>query len=324
MTVLVTGGAGYIGSHVVRLLRMRGEDVCIIDDLSSGDRARVPQDVSLVEVDLTSDAAIEQLRKVMRGERVDAVIHFAAKKRVGESVERPTWYYRENVGGLTNVVTAMTAEGIVPLVFSSSAAVYGEARGAAIQESDRTEPVNPYGWSKLFGERVVADAATAGEVKATSLRYFNVAGAGWDDLGDHAVLNLVPMVFERLQAGESPLIFGDDYDTPDGTCIRDYVHVLDLAEAHLEALDGVRHRSAGHRVYNVGTGKGTSVREMISAIAGESGIDIPPVVVDRRQGDPPAVVASVDLIHRELGWSAQRGLKEIVSSAWAARAGRAS
>jgi UDP-glucose 4-epimerase len=239
--VLVTGGAGYIGSHVVRLLVQRGDDVVVVDDLSNGDPARIG-DLPLYPLDLADPAVIPALGETMRRHDVEAVIHFAARKRVDESVVRPAWYYRQNVGSLANLLEAMEAEGVHRLVFSSSAAVYGATEGAAIAEDHATEPVNPYGATKLIGEQLVEAAARAFPVRGASLRYFNVAGAGWPELGDTAVLNLVPMVFERIDADASPLIFGDDYPTSDGTCVRDFVHVLDLAEAHLAILGHLERR----------------------------------------------------------------------------------
>ena len=316
MKVLVTGGAGYIGSHVVRLLVERGDDVVIVDDLSNGDADRIG-DLPLYRLDLADPAVIPALGETMRRHGVEAVIHFAARKRVDESVERPAWYYRQNIGSLANLLEAMQAEGVHRLVFSSSAAVYGATEGSAIAEDDPTEPVNPYGATKLVGEQLVEAAAAAFPLRGASLRYFHVAGAGWPELGDTAVLNLVPMVFERIDADESPLIFGADYPTTDGTCVRDFVHVLDLAQAHLAMLGHLETMEPGHVAVNVGTGSGWSVRQVIEAITRTAGVDLPPVVRDRRAGDPAAVVADPSLIRAMTGWSARLGLAEIVESAWA-------
>ncbi len=318
MTVLVTGGAGYIGSHVVRLLRERGDDVVIVDDLSTGVAGRVGG-IPLVQVDLAGSEAAEALDTVFRDYDIHAVVHFAARKQVGESVARPAWYFQQNIGSLATVLEAMQRARVTTLVFSSSAAVYGMSEGATLDESTPTKPINPYGETKLVGEWLVADAVTAQGLRAASLRYFNVAGAGWPELGDTAALNLVPMVFDKLDAGEAPLIFGDDYDTPDGTCVRDYVHVLDLAEAHLATLDSLRDGGPRHHVFNVGTGVGASVREMVSAILAASGHTIQPEVRPRRPGDPATVVADATLITTSVGWKAQRGLTEIVASAWESR-----
>lgn len=315
MRVLVTGGAGYIGSHVVRLLAERGDDVVVVDDLSSGVDARLG-DLPLYRLDLAAPESIAQLTGILLDERIDAVVHFAAKKRVDESVARPAWYYRQNIGSLANLLEAMEASGVHRLVFSSSAAVYGATEGLAIAESDPTEPVNPYGATKLIGEQLISAATRAFPLRAASLRYFNVAGAGWPELGDTAVLNLVPMVFERIDAGTPPLIFGDDYDTPDGTCVRDFVHVLDLAEAHIVMIEHLDRMTRGHVAVNVGTGTGYSVREVIAAIAAAAGIEVEPSVRGRRAGDPATVVADPGAIRELTGWSARRGIDEIVASAW--------
>lgn len=316
MAVLVTGGAGYIGAHVVDLLRSRGDEVVIVDDLVSGDARNVTPLLPLV-MNVADDSSVETLAALMKSHDVNSVIHFAARKQVGESVSRPAWYYRENVGGLANVLLAMEAAGVHELVFSSSAAVYGDAAGEPLPEDSVTAPVSPYGETKLVGEWMVADAVQAQAAKAMSLRYFNVAGAGRPELGDPAVLNLVPMVFERLDAGESPRIFGDDYSTPDGTCIRDYIHVADLAAAHVAALDALaQQKQPGHRVYNVGTGAGTSVKEMVNLILEVSQSALSAEVFPRRAGDPAAVTANPDRIHAELGWTATKSVRDIIESAW--------
>ena len=317
MGVLVTGGAGYIGAHVVRLLAARGSRVVVVDDLSTGVAERIPG-IPIERVGLEDTSSVDRFATVMRENEVSAVVHFAARKRVDESVSRPAWYFQQNVGGLANLLLAMEQAGVNDLVFSSSAAVYGETTGSAIPETAPALPVNPYGESKLIGEQLIADAVRAGGLRAVSLRYFNVAGAGAPDLGDTAVLNLIPMVFERLDRGESPRIFGDDYATPDGTCVRDFVHVADLADAHLVALDALGAGAPGHRVFNVGTGRGTSVREMVEAIVRVAGLDLVPEVRPRRIGDVPIVVADPAAITAALGWRATRGVDEMVESAWAA------
>ena len=212
----------------------------------------------------------------------------------------------------------MESAGTRNLVFSSSAAVYGATQGSGITEDAPTEPINAYGATKLIGEWMVRDAAAATGIAATCLRYFNVAGAGSPELGDLAVLNLVPMVFERIDRGAAPRVFGADYPTPDGTCVRDFVHVLDVAEAHVAAADALVGAPSGSRVYNVGTGVGSSVLEMIDAIARASGVELTPELEPRRAGDPADVVASASRIHDELGWRATRSLDEIATSAWAA------
>jgi UDP-glucose 4-epimerase len=314
MRVMVTGGAGYIGAHTVSLLVARGDEVVVVDDLVSGRRERIPG-IPLVEVDLASDAAPAVVAAALREHRIDAVIHFAARKQVEESVRKPLMYYRDNLGGLANLLRATADVGIERIVFSSSAAVYGSAHGA-VDENTVPTPINPYGQSKLAGEWLMSAASAANGFAAASLRYFNVAGAGRPEFGDTATLNLVPIVFERLDAGEAPLVFGGDYDTPDGTCIRDYVHVLDVAEAHLTVLDALGSRAGEHLVYNIGTGIGTSVLQMIEAIESASGLAIEPTVVARRPGDPADVVAKVDRIREDTGWRARFTLEDIVRSAW--------
>jgi UDP-glucose 4-epimerase len=319
LNVLVTGGAGYIGSHVVRLLFDRGDYVVVADDLVNGFARRV-EGVPLLRIDLAGRDATRQLGEFMAEHQVTAVMHFAARKRVAESVARPIWYYRENLHSLENVLAALSKNKVKKFLFSSSAAVYGTTVGPAIDEDDRLEPINPYGQTKLAGEWLSEAWAAAEDATAVSLRYFNVAGAGWPELADVQALNLVPMVFERLAAGMPPLIFGDDYPTPDGTCIRDYVHVLDVAEAHLVALTSLNDRGPRRAIsYNVGTGSGSSVREVLEVIADATGMNFAPMAEPRRPGDPAEVVASVNRIRTDLGWSAKRNLGEMVRSAWAAR-----
>lgn len=316
MSVLVVGGAGYIGSHVVRLLRESGTDVVVVDDLSNGVPARIG-DTTLEQIDISANAAPEALAGVIRREKVDAVIHFAAKKQVGESVERPLFYYQQNIGGLVNVLEAMRRENVTKMIFSSSASVYGAPEDAVVTEDSPTEPINPYGRSKLIGEWILADCERAWGLNWVALRYFNVAGAGWPELGDSVIMNLIPMVLDKLAEGEAPRVFGDDYPTPDGTCIRDYVHVKDLAEAHIAALHGLDGQLT-HHVFNVGTGRGSSVTEVIESIGRVSGLDTSPLVEGRRAGDPPKLIASADRIREDLGFVAKADLDEIVASAWEA------
>jgi UDP-glucose 4-epimerase len=317
MTTLVTGGAGYIGAHVVRLLQQRGEDVVVVDDLSTGDASRIGG-ATLVELDLAACDAVDALTRVMTEHRVDAVVHFAARKQVGESVARPAWYYQQNVGGMANLITAMENAGVDRLVFSSSAATYGQPDVELVDEKLAGHAINPYGETKVVGEWLGRAAGVAWGLRFVALRYFNVAGAGWPELGDPAVLNLVPMVLDRLERGERPKIFGDDYPTPDGTCIRDYIHVLDLARAHLAALDYLDNDAREHDAFNVGTGAGSSVREVIDEIGRVSGLDTTPDIEPRRPGDPALLVGSPVLIERTLGWKAEAGLPEIIASAWEA------
>ena len=316
MSILVAGGAGYIGAHVVRLLLERGEEVVVVDDLSYGTPERV-KGASLVELDVASGQATEALTEVMSSRGVTAVIHFAARKQVGESVERPAWYYQQNVGGLANMLLAMETAGVKQMIFSSSAAVYGMPPVEVVPEDIDCRPINPYGETKLIGEWMMADAEKAWGLRWAGLRYFNVAGAGWPDLADPAIMNLIPMVLDRLERGESAKIFGADYDTPDGTCVRDYIHVMDLAEAHIAALDVLAEgRQPDHHTYNVGTGLGTSVQEIIDGLRRVIGWDFPVEVLERRAGDPPKLIGDPLSIGVDLGWKANNGLDEILTSAW--------
>ncbi len=317
MSTLITGGAGFIGSHLVRLLASQGEPVIVLDDLSAGIPSRIP-DAPLVQLDLAAEGATDQIAEALRDHDVDAVIHVAGRKQVGESLQRPGYYYRQNVGGMINLLDAMQRSAVHRMVFSSSAAVYGSIDVDLVDEALPCAPLNPYGESKLVGEWMANRAPTAWGLRAASLRYFNVAGAGANDLGDKMALNLIPIVFNHAISGEPPVVFGDDFPTPDGTGIRDYVHVQDLAEAHLAALTWTGDGPADHRVFNIGTGHGASVFEVINEIARTSGHVLNPVVVGRRSGDPARVVADVSRAHAELGWAASRGIDQIIGSAWSA------
>ncbi|EWS81097.1 UDP-glucose 4-epimerase [Brachybacterium phenoliresistens] len=318
MTTLVSGGAGYIGSHVVRLLLEKGEEVVVVDDLSTGVAERVAG-ADLVHQDITAPDAVDKIAFHLTSSGADSVIHFAAHKQVGESVAKPEMYWHDNIGGLANVLAACAQAGVRDVVFSSSAAVYGVPDVDLVTEDLPPQPINPYGATKYVGEWMLADAERAHDMRTVALRYFNVAGAGWPELADTAVMNLVPIVLDALAAGQSPVVFGDDYDTPDGTCIRDYVHVLDLAHAHIAALDYLRGEDRPHRVFNVGTGEGSSVLEVIDAIARAKGIDIPPEIGPRRAGDPARLICSGDRIAQHLGWKSEHGLDDIVRSAVEAR-----
>jgi UDP-glucose 4-epimerase len=319
VTVLVTGGAGFIGAHVVRMLHGRGEEVVVVDDVSTGLVERVAG-FPVVRLDLGDPGSVGRLTDVARSHGVESAVHLAARKQVGESVQRPAWYYLQNVGGTAHLLSAMEAAGVGRLVFSSSAATYGQPDTGTVTEDGPTNPINPYGETKLVGEWLVRDATRAWGLSQVSLRYFNVAGAGWPDLGDTAVLNLIPIVLDRLAHGQPPVVFGDDYPTPDGTCVRDYVHVLDLAEAHLAALDHLREDTdRPYDTYNVGTGAGSSVADVIAETGRVTGLRTTPQVTARRPGDPATLVADVSRIDKVLGWRARYGLTEIVRSAWAAR-----
>lgn len=318
MTILVTGGAGYIGSHVVRLLQQQGRRVTVIDNLSSGNQARIGA-AKLVQLDLAEATAKDRLVEILREEAIESVVHFAARKQVGESVLKPEWYFQQNIGGMANLLEAMHEVGVNQLVFSSSAATYGMPDLPSVNEDTVCHPINPYGQTKLIGEWMVSNAARAWGLRGVNLRYFNVAGAGWPDLADTAVMNLVPIVFAKLAAGEKPVVFGDDYATNDGSCVRDYVHVLDLAEAHIAALDYAAKDNREFETFNVGSGIGSSVFEVLAEIKRVSGIDFELDVQPRRAGDPPFLCADVSRINQTLGWKAKNGLAEIIESAWAAR-----
>ncbi|HEX5017638.1 MAG TPA: UDP-glucose 4-epimerase GalE [Actinomycetes bacterium] len=315
MTWMVTGGAGYIGAHIVASLREAGFGVVALDDLSTGERRKVPDDVPLVEASVVDGAAVE---KAIREYDVTGVVHMAAKKAVGESVERPLYYYRENVDGLLSLLEAMDATGLKKMVYSSSAATFGMPDSdEPLTEDYVCQPINPYGETKLIGEWLMKDVAAALGLDWISLRYFNVAGAGGPDLGDTGVFNLIPMVFRALSTGKNPQVFGSDYPTPDGSCIRDYIHVTDLAEAHVAAVQRLEQGKASE-IYNVGRGKGVSVIEVMDAVRAATGIDFTHDLVGRRAGDPARLVASADKIKRELGWTARYDLADMVSSAWEA------
>lgn len=316
MSVIVTGGAGYIGSHVVAQLRKRGEEVVIVDDLSSGQESRVP-DLQVHQIDLSLDSSVQELHELAVNSGAKSIIHFAAKKSAPESVTIPEYYFRQNVGSLLNVIAALHDTQVKSFVFSSSAAVYGDARGH-VTESAPTLPLNPYGDSKLMGEQILNRESILGNIKVANLRYFNVAGAGSSELGDTSVMNLVPMVFGRIHKGLPPQIFGDDYETPDGSCIRDYIHVVDLAAAHISALGYLKTASANHSVFNIGTGSGYSVKEVIAVVKEVTGFEGQPEILPRRAGDPAQIVADVTRAHKELGWKSKLTLEDMVRSAWEA------
>ncbi len=316
MTWLITGGAGYIGAHVVESTTASGRNVVVLDDLSTGIVNRLNSRVPLAQTSLQN---VSDLERVFADAEITGVLHLAAKKRVGESVERPDYYWQENVLGLQNLLDAMKRHDVKNFVFSSSAAVYGQPDfpvGTLITEETPCAPINPYGATKLEGEVLSRTMAESEGLKVASLRYFNVAGAGRRELGDQYIFNLVPIVFDALERGEQPMVFGDDYNTSDGSCIRDYVHVQDLAEAHVAAMDFVEISEPGFTPINIGTGTGASVFEVLSMIEDVTGIKISPIHADRRAGDPPALVADVSKAKEILNWSSTRDLRDIVTSAW--------
>ena len=299
MRVLVTGGAGYIGAHVTRALR--GHDVAILDDFSTGHRITTP----VYQGSVLDTAFVES---ALRSFSADAVVHIAAKKAVDESVANPLFYYRQNVTGMQSVLEAMVSTGVRRIVFSSSAAVYGD-QASPVTEASPTNPSSPYGWTKLFGEQMLSDTAAAHGLSWSALRYFNVAGAAAPELADRGANNLIPRIFRAISSGVRPKVFGADYPTPDGSCIRDYIHVEDVADAHAAVLS---HDSTG--VYNIGTGRGASVFEIMAAVRQVTGIDFDCDVIDRRPGDPAEIVADPSKIRRDLGWESRRDLVDIVNS----------
>jgi len=315
MRLLVVGGAGYIGSVVASQLLDAGHAVTVADNLCRGHREQVPDDAEFADVDLLDADAVLALFE--RGE-FDAVMHFAALSLVCESVAEPARYFRANVAGTLNLLDAMRFTGVRRLVFSSTAACYGEPESVPITEDAPTRPTNPYGASKLAVDHAIRFECDATGLGAVSLRYFNVAGASGRFGERHdPETHLIPLVLQAA-AGlrESVSVFGTDYPTPDGTAIRDYIHVEDLARAHLLALDAAA--SPGHRVYNLGNGEGFSVREVLEAARSVTGRDIPSVDGPRRAGDPAVLVASSTRIRSELGWEPQKAdLKTMVADAWA-------
>jgi UDP-glucose 4-epimerase len=316
VTWLITGGAGYIGAHVVESTLASGREVVVLDDLSTGIAARLNSRVPLIQTSLQD---LSGINRIFEDIDITGVVHLAAKKRVGESVERPDYYWQENVVGLQNLLEVVKRFGVQNFVFSSSASVYGQPDlhpGALITEQIPCSPINPYGATKLEGEFLSRAMADSDGLKIAALRYFNVAGAGRPDLGDQYIFNLVPIVFDALERKQQPIVFGNDYNTPDGSCIRDYVHVQDLAEAHIAAMDFVENSASGFTAINIGTGIGASVYEVLNMIQDVTGISIEPVNGQRRDGDPPALVADVAKSKEVLAWTSSRDLREIVSSAW--------
>jgi UDP-glucose 4-epimerase len=310
---LVTGGAGYVGSVVASQLVGAGHETVVLDNLSKGHRAALPDGARPVEGDLLDEGFVRETL----AEGFDGVLHFAALSLVGESVEQPEIYYRNNVCGTLNLLEAMGEASTGRLVFSSTAAVYGEPEEVPIRESAPTLPTNPYGSSKLAVDRLIGAVCGARGLAATSLRYFNVAGAGGRFGEDHhPETHLIPLVLKAAAEGSSVKIFGTDYPTRDGTAVRDYIHVEDLGRAHLLALEAAG--PGEHRVYNLGNGAGFSVREVVEAARRVTGKSIDTVEAPRRAGDPPVLVASSQKIQADLGWKPEKPeLETMISDAWA-------
>lgn len=317
MKVMVTGGAGYIGSHAVKRLREAGHDVVVLDNLYRGHREAVPEDLAFEELDLRQTEAVAN---ALAYHQIECVMHFAALAYVGESVTEPNRYYDNNTTGSLSLLQAMETAGVRKLVFSSTCATYGEPAEMPIVETMPQSPINPYGWSKLFVERILRDYAAANtDFSFAALRYFNVAGCAPDGtLGeDHEPeTHIIPVLLNvALGKRDKVTIFGNDYDTPDGTCIRDYIHVQDLVDAHIAVMDKLT--PGDQRFYNLGIGKGISVKELIEAARRVTGHAIPAELGERRPGDPPMLYANADKIRTEIGWHAKiTDLDQIVETAW--------
>jgi UDP-glucose 4-epimerase len=316
MTWLVTGGAGYIGSHVVEAFLEADIPVVVIDDLSTGHREFVPAGVPFIEGTILDT---ELLAKTMVDHAVTGVMAIAGFKYAGVSVQEPLHTYDQNVAGMVSVLRAMESANVDRIVFSSSAATYGTPETEIVTEESPTRPESPYGESKLIGEWLLRNQAAARALKHTSLRYFNVVGSAKPHLYDTSPHNLFPIVIEALLAGKTPRINGDDYATPDGTCVRDYVHVGDLAISHVAAARLLDEGTSPEPVYNLGSGTGLSVREIMESMAKGTGIDFTPTIAPRRPGDPARIVASGELAARDLDWSMRYTVDEMVVSAWQAR-----
>lgn len=317
MAILVCGGAGYIGSHAVHQLIQKSEDVVIVDNLSHGHRAALNPNAKFYEGDIRDSGVLD---KIFTENKIEAVIHFAAYIEAGESVEKPLKYFNNNVYGTQILLEAMVKHEVKKIVFSSSAAVYGEPKKIPIEENDEKLPINPYGETKLMMEKIMQWVNRANGIDYVALRYFNAAGAlEGGSIGEdhHPETHLIPLILQvPLGKRDHITIFGEDYDTPDGTCLRDYIHVIDLADAHVLALEYLR-KGGKSAAFNLGNGQGFSVKEMIEAAKKVTGKDIKVVVGERRAGDPAKLIASSDKARKILGWSPKyRNIEEIISTAW--------
>jgi len=317
--ILVTGGAGYIGSHTVRHLIQRGiapKDIVVLDNLSAGHERFVPTGVEFERGDLAEPSDVSRL---FARHSPDSVIHFAGVTYVGESVTSPEKYYRNNVVAGLNLLQAMLGSSCRRIVFSSSCATYGIPLSLPIREDDAQQPVNPYGETKLIFEHALRWYGRAHGIRSVALRYFNAAGAGYDIGERHSPeTHLIPLAIRAaLQQGPTLMVYGSDYDTPDGTCVRDYVHVLDLAEAHIAALEWLAQADSPFTGFNLGTGQGTSVTEIVRAVSEASQQEVPIAIAPRRAGDPPVLVADPTRALEVLGWRALRDIRDIVRDACA-------
>ena len=314
--ILVVGGAGYIGSHLVKELVVK-EDVVVLDNLSTGHRSAVDSRAIFVKGDLGNE---EDLQMVFRSYPIKAVMHFAACSLVGESVIDPLKYYQNNVASTLTLLKVMLKFKVKNFIFSSTAATYGIPDAALIDESSATTPINPYGQSKLMVEQILSDLSTSDGLKYVILRYFNAAGAHESaEIGEShdPETHLIPIVLQQLLGQrEKVSVFGSDYDTPDGTCIRDYIHVTDLASAHILALKALLTGKKSAEIYNLGNGLGYSVKEVIETCERVTGVKANVEMADRRAGDPARLVASSNKIFSELGWKAERNLEKIIADAW--------
>jgi len=315
-TWLVTGGAGYIGAHVVRAFLDEGLGVAVLDDLSSGHAEFVPHGVPFVEGSILDEGLIA---RTLADNGVTGVVHLAGFKYAGVSVQRPLHTYEQNVTGTVNLLRAMEQNGVDKCVFSSSAATFGTPSEDVVTEETPTTPESPYGESKLIAEWLLADQERATGLRHTSLRYFNVVGSGTDEVYDSSPHNLFPLVIEALLEGRTPRINGDDYPTPDGTCVRDYVHVADLAVSHVAAAKALDDGRTLSPVYNLGSGDGLSVKQIMDAMARVTGIDFVPEIGPRRPGDPARIVATGELAGRDIDWKMRYSVDDMVATAWSAR-----
>ena len=315
MTWLVTGGAGYIGAHVVRALEHAELEAVVLDDLSSGHEQFVPRDVAFVKGSILDGSLVE---RTLDDHKVTGVVHVAGFKYAGVSVQRPLHTYEQNVTGTAVLLAALERRGVDKIVFSSSAAVYGTPPTELVTEDTPKNPQSPYGESKLIGEWLLRDQAVARGLRHTSLRYFNVVGSGDPTLYDSSPHNLFPLVFTALLEGRTPRINGNDYPTADGTNVRDYLHVSDLAASHVAAAQRLDAGLPLEPAYNLGSGTGVSVGEIMSTVAEVTGIAFTPDIAPRRPGDPARIVAAGDLAARDLDWRMRHSLREMVESQWIA------